>query len=331
MIELDRHIEILLLSNDCVIVPGFGGFMAHHVDARYDERDGMFIPPLRTLGFNPQLQLNDSLLAQSYIDAYDISYPEAIRRIESEVAELRQRLSNEGRYELNDIGVLYVNEDGRYVFEPCESGVLTPEYYGLGSFSLTSAEMAEVEVLSRPPAEKAQIVEMSPKQAETICVNIGTLRNVAAACLLAIVLFLFPSQTNTTGDDGIIRSHIDTGMLHRMMPKDITTDSKVVAARVKAIKDSTAMAAKTEKAKADVPRVSYCIVLASQVSLKNATAFVNRLHEEGYMQAEVLKVEGHSTKVVYGHYNSESEAYNALNRLSNKQHFTDGWVMKVNS
>ncbi|MQO83477.1 SPOR domain-containing protein, partial [Prevotella copri] len=36
MNRLERHIEILLLSNDCVIVPGFGGFMAHHVDARYD-------------------------------------------------------------------------------------------------------------------------------------------------------------------------------------------------------------------------------------------------------------------------------------------------------
>lgn len=40
--RLERHIEILLLSNDCVIVPGFGGFMAHHVDARYDGRDSMF-------------------------------------------------------------------------------------------------------------------------------------------------------------------------------------------------------------------------------------------------------------------------------------------------
>ena len=85
MIELERHIEILLLSNDCVIVPNFGGFMAHHVEARYDDKDGSFLPPQRTLGFNPQLVLNDSLLAQSYIEAYDISYPDAIRRIYDDV------------------------------------------------------------------------------------------------------------------------------------------------------------------------------------------------------------------------------------------------------
>ena len=100
MIELERHIEILLLSNDCVIVPGFGGFMAHHVDARYDEQENLFLPPQRTIGFNPQLTLNDSLLAQSYIEAYDISYPEALRRIEDEVRELRQHIECNGSYEL---------------------------------------------------------------------------------------------------------------------------------------------------------------------------------------------------------------------------------------
>lgn len=75
MIELERHIEILLLENDCVIVPDLGGFMAHHCEARYDAEDHLFLPPQRTLGFNPQLKLNDSLLAQSYVEAYDISYP----------------------------------------------------------------------------------------------------------------------------------------------------------------------------------------------------------------------------------------------------------------
>ena len=39
MVELAKHIEILLLNNDCVIVPGFGGFMAHHVDSVYDEEE----------------------------------------------------------------------------------------------------------------------------------------------------------------------------------------------------------------------------------------------------------------------------------------------------
>ena len=137
VIELERHIEILLLDNDCVIVPGLGGFMAHHVEARYEEDEQAFLPPLRTLGFNPQLKINDSLLAQSYIEAYDISYPEALQRIEDEVNELTQILQNEGRYELNNIGIIELNEDGNYVFTPCEAGILTPSLYGLNSFEMS--------------------------------------------------------------------------------------------------------------------------------------------------------------------------------------------------
>ena len=145
VIELERHIEILLLDNDCVIVPGLGGFTAHHVEARYDESDDVFLPPLRTLGFNPLLKINDSLLVQSYVEAYDISYPEALRRIEGEVEELRQRLGNDGYYEMTDIGMLEVNEDGNIVFTPCEAGILTPGLYGLSSFEMPplAAEVAE--------------------------------------------------------------------------------------------------------------------------------------------------------------------------------------------
>ena len=135
MIELNRHIEILLLSNECVIVPDFGGFMTHLVPARYDADDRSFLPPLRTLGFNPQLRMNDSVLVQSYVEAYDISYPEAIRQVAEEVEELKHILSEEGSYTLTDLGTLTVNSEGNYEFTPCEAGLLTPELYGLGSYT----------------------------------------------------------------------------------------------------------------------------------------------------------------------------------------------------
>ena len=72
------------------------------------------------------------------MEAYDISYPEAIKRIESEVDELNQILDNEGEYELNDIGILHRNEMGSFDFIPCDAGILTPYLYGLSSFELES-------------------------------------------------------------------------------------------------------------------------------------------------------------------------------------------------
>jgi len=86
------------------------------------------------VGFNHALKLNDSLLAQSYVEAYDISYPEALRRIEQDTEELKQVLQNEGEYSLRNLGRLSLNNEGQYVFEPCEAGLLTPSLYGLSGF-----------------------------------------------------------------------------------------------------------------------------------------------------------------------------------------------------
>ena len=150
MIQIQRHIEILLLSHDCVIVPGFGGFIAHHVDARYDEDDRLWLPPYRTLGFNPQLTLNDSLLVQSYVEAYDMSYPDALRQIEAEVEELKSILHTEGEYEMDGVGTLSVNIEGNVEFEPCEAGILSPEVYGLSDFNFKRLKDADSKEVAQP-------------------------------------------------------------------------------------------------------------------------------------------------------------------------------------
>ena len=137
--------------------------MTHNINARYEEQEHLFLPPLRTLGFNPQLNINDSLLVQSYIEAYDISYPEALQRIEDEVEELRQHLQNEGSYELNDIGTLALNEDGNYVFTPCEAGILTPALYGLSSVEMNRLD-AHVSVPSSRSMRSVPLIEKSNRR-----------------------------------------------------------------------------------------------------------------------------------------------------------------------
>ncbi len=95
--ELERHIEILLLSNDCVIVPDFGGFMAHHVDARYDGRDNMFFATIENRWL--QSTVEDERFPFGAILRRSIRHqlPEAIDRLANEVAEIRQRLENEAQ------------------------------------------------------------------------------------------------------------------------------------------------------------------------------------------------------------------------------------------
>ena len=91
-------------------------------------------PPQRVLGFNSQLVLNDSLLVQSYAEAYDLSYPEALRKIENEVEEIKQQIEIEGEYKFRGIGTVSKTAEGYYDFEPCVAGLVSPGLYGFTSY-----------------------------------------------------------------------------------------------------------------------------------------------------------------------------------------------------
>lgn len=371
--ELERHIEILLLSNDCVIVPDFGGFMAHHVDARYDGRDNMFLPPLRTVGFNPQLKMNDSLLAQSYVEAYDISYPEAIDRLANEVAEIRQRLENEGKYEINNIGTIYLNEDGNYTFEPCEAGILTPNYYGLGGFDMlplstqeneptvtlektNSTNIAENIEINQEEKQAEPVVALQnatansvfdvndddeKPSAEFILIKKSWLRNLAAACIAIIAFFAISTPLRTPN---VQTSKIDTGMLTRIMPKELVTQNthqtelaskaenseKVLKINPETNKDANdeANEKKIDQAELKSAKPYYGIVLASRVTKRNAANYVETLQAKGFKAAKVV-ITATNVKVVYGSYETEGQAYKALHDLRNNDVFADGWITKV--
>ena len=371
--ELERHIEILLLSNDCVIVPDFGGFMAHHVDARYDGRDNMFLPPLRTVGFNPQLKMNDSLLAQSYVEAYDISYPEAIDRLANEVAEIRQRLENEGKYEINNIGTIYLNEDGNYTFEPCEAGILTPNYYGLGGFDMlplstqeneptvtlektNSTNIAENIEINQEEKQAEPVVasqnatansvfdvndDDEKPSAEFILIKKSWLRNLAAACIAIIAFFAISTPLRTPN---VQTSKIDTGMLTRIMPKELVTQNthqtelaskaenseKLLKINSETNKDANdeANEKKIDQAELKSAKPYYGIVLASRVTKRNAANYVETLQAKGFKAAKVV-ITATNVKVVYGSYETEGQAYKALHDLRNNEVFADGWITKV--
>lgn len=396
MIQLDRHIEILLLDNDCVIVPGFGGFMAHHVCARFDDEMGVYLPPIRQLGFNAQLTLNDSVLVQSYIEAYDISYPEALRKIEDEVNELQQKMQNEGSCELMGVGTLRYNDEGRVEFIPCEAGILTPELYGLDSVELsllTNMVSGDTPVRSElsgltsvPKPEKsispnsADAVEhkRGDKDERTITIRVSTLKRVgvAAATILALVGFGIPFGQMIQPE--LNKSNIE-GVFSNLLPQPEATPAKAehkptrrtvyvykskpapkaeetaeakdemidiyslkptentatveTAAEAKTIDAKTPESAKPE-AKAEVkaktePQNYYSIVLASRVTKANADDYVVKLKASGLKEAEAV-TRHNKTKVIYGHYASESEARAALSNLrGSNTAFSDSWITEV--
>ncbi len=358
MIELGRHIEILLLSNDCVIVPDFGGFVAYQLGAHYDEEDSMWLPPTRTLGFNQQLRLNDSLLVQSYVNAYDMSYPDALRRVEDEVNELKNQLDNEGSYTLESIGTLSVNTDGNYSFEPCEAGILSPEFYGLSSCkfptlknahtSSSTAKYERPEFHSEQKEKPVEEYEISDKATEsesapalleftddgstsdirTIHIRMSWVRNTVAIAAAVIAFFVMATPIANSDLRTQTMSHLQNNILYKLIPQDtnMAPATPVVDTIPAPVVASNTDTKATEKDTVQSAH-PYCIVLASHVKLNNAEEYVKQLKERGYDKASVY-IRYKTVRVIYGTYQNEETAYQQLKKLNKEKEFREAWVYK---
>ena len=365
MIELAQHIETLLLENDCVIVPGFGGFVAHYSPATRVKEENIFLPPTRTIGFNPQLKLNDGVLVQSYMSAYDTSFADASRIVEKEVNEFIGLLHEEGKAHLDNIGEIHYNIYGNYEFAPYDYKITTPSLYGLDSF-----EMHELSVLQQK--EKVWIPAHPEKEKKTfeISINRAYLRN-AAAMIAAIVLFFAFSTPveNTDVQKNNYAQLLPSELFEQIEKQSVvvtpvyvkseamqqakklsatastssstktsstkknTADktSKPIAVReMKVAKQETAATASaTTPAAVKSPESAnhpFHIIVAGGISLKDAEAIATQLKSKGFANAKALNMDG-KVRVSISSFDNRNEATKQLLELRKNETYKNAWLL----
>ena len=72
----------------------------------------------------------------------------------------------------------------------------------------------------------------------------------------------------------------------------------------------------------------YTIVLASDVTEKNAKNFICEIENKGFKKAEIYNTKS-MRRIIYSRYRSEKEANSALRELRNHDFAYDAWVMKI--
>ena len=363
MIELAQHIETLLLENDCVIVPGFGGFVAHYSPATRVKEENIFLPPTRTIGFNPQLKLNDGVLVQSYMSAYDTSFADASRIVEKEVNEFIGLLHEEGKAHLDNIGEIHYNIYGNYEFVPYDYKITTPSLYGLDSF-----EMHELSVLQQK--EKVWIPAHPEKEKKTfeISINRAYLRN-AAAMIAAIVLFfafstpventdvqknnyaqLLPSelfeqiekQSVAVTPVSVETKHNQknaTGQTKKVTADKARTSRPIAVKEVKVAKQETTPATPTATiptttavttpvAPAVQPQANhpFHIIVAGGIGLKDAEAMAEQLKAKGFAEAKALNSDG-KVRVSIRSFGNREEATKQLLELRKNETYKNAWLL----
>ncbi len=359
MIELAQHIETLLLENDCVIVPGFGGFVAHYSPATRVKEENIFLPPTRTIGFNPQLKLNDGVLVQSYMSAYDTSFADASRIVEKEVNEFIALLHEEGKAHLDNIGEIHYNIYGNYEFVPYDYKITTPSLYGLDSF-----EIHELSALQQK--EKVLIPTYPEKEKKTfeISINRAYLRNVAAMIAAIVLFFAFSTPVENTDVQKNNYAQLLPSELFEQIEKqsvaitpvyvknDAAQQAKKFSASSASTKTSSAKKHTTDKAKTSKPIAvrevkvvkqetaapapvvksqesanhPFHIIVAGGISLKDAEAIATQLKSKGFADAKALNTDG-KVRVSISSFNNRDEATKQLLELRKNETYKNAWLL----
>jgi len=366
MIELAKHIEVLLLDNDCVIVPDFGGFITHYQSAHYEEEENLFIPPLRTIGFNPQLNMNDGQLVQSYMQVHHTDYTDAQRRIKEEVDALKEELYQNGSIDISGIGTLNYTIYGTYEFHPNDNGIVSPTLYGLDVFQIAPLACETIDEIQHPSITQ-HIEEQKRLDMRWI--------NNAVAVAVAVILFFFLSVPveNTyvekgnyasLGTDCLFeairsRSMVTTlpsnnekavEQIHKpaITPKEVRVEKVAPAINYESKTESKAevhkkntqktVEVKTEVKPTTVQPTSnstkkdilskkrYHLIVASLPTFADANKMLQKYQKEGYAEASIIAGNGRFRIALYS-FENKATASKKMNDLKQANTFVDSWIL----
>lgn len=144
MTPVGDYLKKLLYQYDCLVVPELGAFLTHYVSASFTESVNQYLPPRKRLAFNEALRLDDGILINYIMLHESITRDGAMRCIAQYVSEIRQQIRTSGIYNLEGIGLLTVNEEGKLQFDPELRHNFFAESFGLQPIQAQYCQPTEV-------------------------------------------------------------------------------------------------------------------------------------------------------------------------------------------
>ncbi|MCH8554605.1 MAG: SPOR domain-containing protein [Schleiferiaceae bacterium] len=337
--NLEQAIGQLLYQHDCVIVPGFGGFITKSVPAYISNATQMFVPPSKKISFNAQLSENDGLLANFISKKLGCEYNEALAAIQGTVDLWKETLDEEHPLKIDDIGRFYYDKEKNLQFKPKVDANFEWETFGLPVFRAPILESESTFQRMNRTATPREVVRTRPWSWMRIAavllpvlglLTIGSLKsdlyqnnnlNVAGlwSSLTSFVEEASPAaNTDESTNQEEIEVVIITGAQDELdaMAKpqalsvavDTAEDEFVDTPSV--IESSDAKTLVLENTTVDVAQLPFQIVVGSFSNRENAQKFVNDLEQSG-KRAFILEGSG-LVKVSCGGFTTRHEAAAAV-------------------
>ena len=337
MQRIFSHIERLLLTNDCVIIPEFGGFVIHPYPAVYKSEEHKFCPPGKDIVFNPTLNHYDRLLPESYIQVYGMTFEEAQRSLKKDIEELYLLIEKDGAVYFDKTGVLRKGGDGKLFFEPeRNSSFAGLKPYGLYSFHLPPL----VRIKQKEQTETGRIIQLQPKprQVDSLPVHRGWIR-VIGVSVAAVGLFLIistpvknvyhPSYSASMISPEMI---LHSGSTPNLDIEEDTTqilDLEIETPPQPTVSEEITqpvVAPPQPEAKADAAtQKTYYAIIASFASEKHAYQFMQEINMPELTNMGIVTNEGR-VRVYADKFNTKDEAQSYIQRLKENKKLVNTWL-----
>jgi nucleoid DNA-binding protein len=158
-LELDvaAYIKELILTNECVILPQFGGFVTRYRPAKVDPRKKILAPPSKEIEFHSEMTKDNGVLVNYIVRKNKTFNTRARRLVEDFVNEINARLDNGEKVVFEGIGTFVRDiNSGKLLFYSLSDENYLIDSYGLMNLELdelATQDIAEEEGIKTPPVK----------------------------------------------------------------------------------------------------------------------------------------------------------------------------------
>jgi nucleoid DNA-binding protein len=286
-VDITAFIRELLFGHDCVIIPGFGGFIGNYTPARIDKNSGTFYPPVKQISFNRNLNHNDGLLVGRISGSENLNYGDARSMVEEFVAGIRRKLDKGEKIVFDHIGSFLNNQEGNLQFEPDRSANYHLDSYGLESFQCLPLEGYDVRKRIARHADRDPVRQAAFRKTLWRAAVIVPLLSLIVA--VPLTTDLFKSRVESSSMNPLVTVELE----HNKMAVDEAIVAKETNANVSftapiALEQAPSEIAETEVAVAN----EYYLITGSFKSEENASRQAAMLREEGFVPEVVIAPNG---------------------------------------
>jgi hypothetical protein len=321
----EKYIAELLFEYDCVIIPGFGGFIGNYTPARIQESYHTFFPPFKSLLFNPNLKQNDGLLAVRISQGEKISYTDAILSIGSLVSGWYKQLNDSLAVEIDQVGRLYRDKEGNFQFEQNKEINFLPESYSLSSVISPAVirqgvrRNLEKKILrfAGSPSHNRHYIPLVLKWAALIALPLGT------AALFGISNFE-RLKSLSVAYTGMLFSSTSTEII-----KKTPSVRPIFSPKQEGVKGTPTLKVPVKQEISNVKTIGekpFTIIVGAFRFFENAEGLVTDLRSKGYDAAIAGQTKTGLYRVSLCTFADKNEAFEQLTIVRSKE-FSSAWLL----